>query len=168
MNKSHLPQNLYAWVRLRPAALLIDAAGCAIPSHDRPWMVIGVTKTHVQLQSEGSGHVFNLGLDHVRDYKTDFTTDSSGRRGFLMLQSWVLVTPSDVIVEPMHPVLIGAKALVWPARYRAACVRAKQREDRHKAEAQGKAFGELLVGAGKLWLVGAALSALTTQPRASR
>jgi len=168
MNKRHLPKNLYTWVRLRPSALLIDAEGCAIPSHDRPWMVMGVTDTHVQLQSEGSGHIFNLGLDHVRDYRTDFTTDASGRRGFLMVQGWVIVTPTDVIVEPMHPVLVGAKALVFPARFQLACARTKQREERLKAAAQSKAFGDLLVGAGKVWLVGAALSALTQQPKNSR
>src|SRR5947209_3611540 len=111
MNKSHLLQNMNALVRLRPGALWIDAEGCALPGRDEQWIIEAVTEKTVRLCYTGI-RVFELGLDHVREYRTDFTAHPTGRRGFLMLQSWVLVDLKGIEVEPMHPVQGGSHQLV--------------------------------------------------------
>lgn len=157
MNKKHLTQNLRAWARLRPCALWIDTEGCALPTPDRSWQVEAVTDQMVRLACVRTGHVFELGLDHVREYRTDFTSNQLGRRGFLMLQSWVLVEPHRITVEPIHPVQAGSHQLVLPARYQNAITKGQEREKKRREEEQGKALGNLLLGVGAVWLVGAAL-----------
>jgi len=157
MNKKHLAENLNAWVRLRPCALLIDGEGCALPTLDHSWRIEAVTDQIVRLTRIRSGHVLELGLDHVREYRTDFTSNQAGRRGFLMLQSWVLVDPCRVMVEPIHPVQAGSHQLVVPARYQEAIAKGQEREKKHKEAERGKALGSFLLAGGAMWLVSEAL-----------
>src|SRR5882672_3274221 len=153
MNKKHLAENLNAWVRLRPCALLIDGEGCALPTLDHSWRIEGVTDQAVRLTCIRSGHVLEMGLDHVREYRTDFTSNQLGRRGFLMLQSWVLVEPYRITVEPIHPVQVGSHQLVPPTRYQEAIAKGQEREKKGKEAEQGKALGNLLLAGGAVWLV---------------
>lgn len=157
MNKSHLPQNLHASVRLRPRALWIDAGGCALPMSDPWWRIEAVNEKSVRLSCTTTGHVFELGLDHGREYRTDLTSDPTGRQGFLMLQSWVLIGAAGVAIEPIHPVQAGSHQLVLPARYQEAIAKGQAREKKRKEAEQGKALGDLLLAGGALWLVGAAI-----------
>lgn len=157
MNKKHFVENLNAWVRLRPCALWTDAEGCALPTLDHSWRVEAVTDQMVRLTCIRTGHVLELGLDHVREYRSDFTNNPLGRRGFIMLQSWVLLEQDHITIEPIHPVQAGSHQLVLPARYRAAIAKGGEREKKRKETEQGETFGKLLKAGGVLWAVGAAL-----------
>jgi len=157
MNKKHLAENLNAWVRLRPCALWTDGEGCALPTLDHSWRIDAVTAQMVRLACIRTGHVLELGLDHVREYRTDFTNNPLGRRGFLMLQSWVLVEPNHITIEPIHPVQAGSHQLVLPARYQVAMAKGQEREKKRKEAEQGKAFCNLLLAGGAVWLVSEAL-----------
>ena len=68
MNKKKL-KTLRGWVRIRPVPKVEIPGNVDLPDL---WFVEDVTDNHIRLSYPSTGHVKDIGLDHLIEYRTEF------------------------------------------------------------------------------------------------
>jgi len=88
MNKRMLSKNQYKRLRLYPMARRIDERyGIELEQIDDAWLVIGASRTALELRNPRSDQYVVLGTDHVRE----FMSDTGRADGILVLKSQVFL-----------------------------------------------------------------------------
>lgn len=88
----------YKKVRIRPIARRIEPAGNELPPIDDWWQIESSSKEILRLSNPRTGHVLNLGVDHIKEYMTDPEERSDG---FMVLKSQIILKGTGVYVEPL-------------------------------------------------------------------
>jgi hypothetical protein len=94
----------YKKVRIRPIARRIEPNGQELSAIDDWWQIESSSKEKLRLVNPRTSHVLNLGLDHIKEYMTDF---EGGSDGFLALKSQVILKGAGEYLEPL---VIGGDA----------------------------------------------------------
>lgn len=97
MNKTQLVKNKGKQLKTRPIARRIDPTRGELTPIDYVWLVQGVTDDEMTLYDGATSHLFRLGLDHIKEYRTD----PGGSGGFLMLKSQIILRGASLDVEPL-------------------------------------------------------------------
>jgi len=96
MNKSALKKNIGKKVRIRPVPLKRTLSG--FKRIDDLWFVERVSDDSIELSNLTTGHSKKIGLDHVKEYKTDPKFESDG---FIILRSQFIIDNKTINVEPI-------------------------------------------------------------------
>ena len=102
MKKQKLRQCLFTRVRLRPAARSIPTRHPLHPNDDT-WIVTAVRQGGVvELSNIVTGHVAQLGADHIHHFDSDPMSETDGlKHGFLTLTVQVHMRGCNLSVEPL-------------------------------------------------------------------
>lgn len=92
MNKRGLQKSVGNLIRLRPVAIRETIQRERLESEDDKWYVANLSDENVQLSNTRTGHRLELGLDHIREFRTP---------DYFMLHSQVILKGQEVVVEPL-------------------------------------------------------------------
>src|SRR5574341_1474183 len=79
-------------LRIRPIAIQMTDAGERLAQEDDKWLVSDVSDTFARMSNVRTGHVWDLGLDNVREFRTP---------DFLLLQCQLTLKGQSVLSEPI-------------------------------------------------------------------
>lgn len=103
MNWEKFKQNVGMRFQLTPPARSVDARGVDVPVPEQDyWTLTRFTgPDSFQLSRTWSGHIAELGKDHVYDFRSDPAGSSTGiRSGYLVLKMQVVVSGRDLRLIP--------------------------------------------------------------------
>jgi hypothetical protein len=92
MNKSHFKDSIGKNLRLRPAAIRRTSDGVRQPTIDDYWKLNDVTDNFAKLSNPRTGHLIDLGLDNVKEFRTP---------DFLLLRCQLVLEGARVRIEPI-------------------------------------------------------------------
>ncbi len=98
MNKDKLLKMRHKKLKVRPIAVRVEANGKELPARDDWWQIEDVNKDKIKLGNPVTSHSFVVGMDHVYEYRTDYT---GGSDGFLLLKSQIILKAGSVHIEPL-------------------------------------------------------------------
>lgn len=97
MNKTQMLKNKGKQLKTRPIARRLDPTRGELPPIDYRWLVQDVTDTEMTLFNGATSHTFRLGLDHIKDYRTDPGVSD----GFLILKGQIILRGASLDFEPI-------------------------------------------------------------------
>ena len=108
MNKKQAMKWIGKELRIRPIAIQLTEAGERLEQDDDKWLISDVSDAIVRMSNVRTGHVWELGLDNVREYRTP---------DFLLLQCQVIlkgqfVKSESIIMISANRNLTGFESLL--------------------------------------------------------
>lgn len=102
MNYDQFKNNVGYRIQLQPAAIWLDEDGFERPALENDWIIESVTPEAARLTMVGSLYFHPLGLDHIKDFKTDPSRSRRGgiRYGFLTLTVQIYIQGIRVFWRP--------------------------------------------------------------------
>jgi hypothetical protein len=98
MNKKKLKE-LRGWVRVHPSPKIQIRGNVDVPDL---WFVEDIADNYIRLSYPSTGHVKDIGLDHLIEYRTDsFVHMGREGKGILIFKTQIIVTGNRVILEPL-------------------------------------------------------------------
>jgi hypothetical protein len=98
MNQEKIATMQYKKVRIRPIARRIEQTGHELSPIDDWWQIESSSDEKLRLVNPRTSHFITLGVDHIKEYRTDL---DGGSDGFLVLKSQVILKGTGVCVEPL-------------------------------------------------------------------
>src|SRR6266851_2175638 len=98
MNREQVATMQYKKVRIRPIARRIEPSGLELPPMDDWWQIESSSEEKLKLVNPRTSHFITLGVDHIREFRTDL---DGGSDGFLVLKSQITLKGTNASVEPL-------------------------------------------------------------------
>jgi hypothetical protein len=102
MNWTQFQKNIGMRVLFEPPVCRLAEAGHVLPESKEDWLIESITEDDtIKFRNLISGHVAELGKDHIYDYRSDPSRPKDGfNYGFLILKVQVFVQGSNVSLRP--------------------------------------------------------------------
>lgn len=98
MRKKKLPESLHKTIELWPVPRRFTVWGAELRRLRDRWFVAEASRSGLVLRNQRTGHVLELGADHIWEFRTMPSCD-----GALVLRSQITLCGPRVLVAPLLP-----------------------------------------------------------------